>query len=115
MDAFLEVEVVTPTNVSLEVEADSDTMCPGDMAYLDLAGYYNETFCGYVIHEYITWSSSDESVATVDVNGILSFTGYGTVTITAEYDGLEPESVEFHVEYQPENPEGEEGASEGMN
>lgn len=32
----------------------------------------------------VTWSSSDESVATVDQNGVVTAVGYGTATITAQ-------------------------------
>lgn len=32
----------------------------------------------------VTWSSSNESVATVDGNGLITFVGEGTATITAK-------------------------------
>ena len=37
----------------------------------------------------VTWASSDENVAHVDQNGVVSFTGYGSamITATAEFDG----------------------------
>ena len=40
--------------------------------------------------EEITWASSDESIATVDQNGVVTGVDYGTVTITAtgKYSGL---------------------------
>jgi uncharacterized protein YjdB len=34
----------------------------------------------------VTWSSSQESVATVDANGVVTATGEGTATITAAVD-----------------------------
>ena len=35
----------------------------------------------------VTWNSSDEDVATVDDNGLVTFTGIGSATITATADG----------------------------
>jgi uncharacterized protein YjdB len=32
----------------------------------------------------VTWSSSNEAVATVDLNGLITFVGVGTATITAK-------------------------------
>lgn len=35
----------------------------------------------------VTWTSSDETVATVDASGVVTFVKVGTATITAEADG----------------------------
>ena len=41
----------------------------------------------------IKWASSDESIATVDSNGVIKAISYGTAIVTAEYDGAKASCV----------------------
>lgn len=45
----------------------------------------------YAVHNAITWSSSDEKVATVDEHGKVTAVGLGNVTITAHTRGIQSE------------------------
>ena len=58
----------------------------------------------------VTWKSSDESVATVDENGVVTAVGYGTAKITATSVGLNKDGktvtsneCEVHVQLHPED------------
>ena len=69
-------------NVTTE---DSKTLEVGDMIQLtaDVSG--------------VTWSSSDENVAEVDVDGIVTAVGYGSATIKASKEGYKDGSISITV------------------
>lgn len=46
-----------------------------------------DSFLTQEVSKKITWSSSDESVATVDAEGNITFLGEGEVSVTASYNG----------------------------
>ncbi len=48
----------------------------------------------------VTWSSSDENVATVDANGAVTLVAAGTTTITASYAGVEEEYRASEATYE---------------
>lgn len=60
----------------------------GSIAYIMLSGDEDYSFM-----KPTSWSSSDESVVTVDENGILRGIKVGTATITAQYDELTAECL----------------------
>lgn len=53
----------------------------------------------------VSWSSSDEGVATVDSNGKVTAVGEGTATITATADGKKAECTVTVTKTDPEEPE----------
>lgn len=48
----------------------------------------------------VTWSSSDETVATIDNSGVVTLVAEGTTTITASYAGLENEYRSSSATYE---------------
>ncbi|MCD8117622.1 MAG: CAP domain-containing protein [Oscillospiraceae bacterium] len=75
------------TTVSIEVTASglsvsgTSALTVGDESTLAVTATYNGT--AYSVVDDITWTSSDEAVATVDENGIVTAVGAGSATITA--------------------------------
>lgn len=59
------------------------------------------TPAGDVAH--VTWMSSDDAIAAV-ANGVATFTGYGTVTFTADFAGLS-DTVTFTVKAATDEPD----------
>jgi len=71
----VEVELKKEVNIKGEATVDLDDYIELSIELLNLSGT-------------ATWSSSDETVATVDANGKVSGKKLGTVTITATVDGV---------------------------
>ena len=96
--ALKQVTVVLPT---LEVTAANDEteVAIGDT--LELTASENT----------VLWSSSDDEVATVDNNGVVTPVAAGTVTITASKSGYNPGTIEITVvAAAPSNEDPEQGA-----
>lgn len=53
----------------------------------------------------VTWSSSDESVASVDANGTVTAIGAGTATITVTAEGVSDAATVNVTEPEPDPPE----------
>lgn len=89
------VEETYTLSITGEPEA---TVDPGDTVKLGLKNSY-----GITVLPAATWSSSDETIATVDpATGIVTAVAEGTVEITAKVDDLHETSIEIVVgEYIP--------------
>jgi uncharacterized protein YjdB len=94
--ATVEVEVIRGPPVDISVTVLEDSLALGlDTSVIATATYADgstEDVTGDV-----TWSSSDESVATVDGDGDITTVGEGTAVITAMYDGTEVGSITITV------------------
>lgn len=66
----------------------ADTTTPGDTARLT-ARVRSAATGGELTGVTITWTSSDEAVATVDANGLVRARGHGSATISADLAGKE--------------------------
>lgn len=82
--------------VKIEINNKIDELKYGK--YYDL----NRTLTPSKSNDVTTWTSSDESVATVDKNGVVYGEGNGTVTITATTMSGKTDSVEITVVGAPE-------------
>ncbi|HUM56768.1 MAG TPA: Ig-like domain-containing protein, partial [Bacillota bacterium] len=74
-NSYLDMKVGSKKNISITIDA-------------------ADILLGKKIKESITWTSSDESVATVDRNGMVTVTGEGEAVITAKY---KDQSVEVTI------------------
>lgn len=77
-----EVEIGFGEHIYITQKDEIKTMQKGDTLQLDIYGI--ETLSN-IKNEDVTWSSSNEKVATIDSNGLVTSTGVGKVTIKAEY------------------------------
>lgn len=75
-----DVEIDPEAAESVTVTPESGTLVLGTGTTLQLTAAVEPI---YIPDKSVTWSSSDESIATVDENGIVSATGLGTAIITA--------------------------------
>ncbi len=88
-DAFLSKLRVTNGN-TFDVKAHYLVVCPEDILAADL-----------------TWKSDDETVASVNNNGVITAEGYGNVKITLSYAGggkYEEDTYDFYVDAAPKTP-----------
>lgn len=88
------LEAADPTSIQIE-GIEEGVKWVGDSATLTI-GVTPEDASSLV-----TWSSSDETVATIDENGFLNFIGEGNVTIkaTSTADTSISDSLDFEVKY----------------
>ena len=88
-EAFLSKLRVTNGN-TFDVKAHYQVVCPEDIPAADL-----------------TWKSDDETVASVNNNGVITAEGYGNVKITLSYAGggkYEEDTYDFYVDAAPKTP-----------
>ena len=88
-DAFLSKLRVTNGN-TFDVKTHYQVVCPEDIPAADL-----------------TWKSDDETVASVNNNGVITAEGYGNVKITLSYAGggkYEEDTYDFYVDAAPKTP-----------
>src|SRR5690625_2723630 len=87
----IDVTVDYPVLESIEITADSDTIVVESTLQLVAEGI-DEKDRPFPAVQY-EWSSSDETTATVDNTGLVTSHAGGTVTLSAEYDGVVGEFV----------------------
>ncbi len=80
---------IMPTTISVSPE--SDDVYEGVTYALSAVIYPDDA------KKTVTWTSSDETVATVDANGVVTFLSSGTVVITAETVNGLTDTCEFNV------------------
>ena len=80
--ASCEVTVTSPLS-SIEIKGDEDTLLKGESTQLRVVYDPADT----TDNKTVTWTSSDNNVATVDQNGLVKALAEGTVTITATVGG----------------------------
>ena len=88
-EAFLSKLRVTNGN-TFDVKTHYQVVCPEDIPAADL-----------------TWKSDDETVASVNNNGVITAEGYGNVKITLAYAGggkYEEDTYDFYVDAAPKTP-----------
>ena len=88
-EAFLSKLRVTNGN-TFDVKAHYQVVCPEDIPAADL-----------------TWKSDDETVASVNNNGVITAEGYGNAKITLAYAGggkYEEDTYDFYVDAAPKTP-----------
>ena len=88
-EAFLSTLRVTNGN-TFDVKAHYQVVCPDDIPAADL-----------------TWNSDDETVASVNNNGVITAEGYGNAKITLAYAGggkYEEDTYDFYVDAAPKTP-----------
>ena len=88
-EVFLSKLRVTNGN-TFDVKAHYQVVCPEDIPAADL-----------------TWKSDDETVASVNNNGVITAEGYGNVKITLSYAGggkYEEDTYDFYVDAAPKTP-----------
>ncbi len=88
-EAFLSKLRVTNGN-TFDVKAHYQVVCPDDIPAADL-----------------TWKSDDETVASVNNNGVITAEGYGNAKITLAYAGggkYEEDTYDFYVDAAPKTP-----------
>lgn len=105
--ASLEDGTELKASVPVAVEIALSSLSAKTKAYTAYTGYSLEPFelvfkPDNATCKTVTWSSADESVATVDQNGVITGVKEGTTTITAVSDGLtdgkqKPKEVVFTV------------------
>lgn len=61
----------------------------------------------------VTWSSDNQSVATVDANGVITAVAAGTATIKAEVEGGSAQCIVTVTRQEPENPGSGSGSGSG--
>ena len=75
--------ITTGDNISIVQKDNKKTVEKGKNLQLDIKGV--ESLTNAVKNEDVTWSSSDEKIATVDKSGLVTAIANGNVTIKAEY------------------------------
>ncbi len=85
---------------SLDFTAFSETMLVNTERIVIYEGDTFDLICGFLTSHVgdASWSSSDESVASVDANGRVTAVSEGSAEITVAADGFEQRSVEVEVE-----------------
>ena len=82
--ATCEVTVLSPLeSISVEADGETDSLEVGDTVNLTVKYNPEDT----TDDKKVTWTSSDDTVATVDENGVVTAVGGGTATITADVNG----------------------------
>ena len=82
--ATCEVTVLSPLeSISVEADGETDSLEVGDTVHLTVKYSPEDT----TDDKKVTWTSSDDTVATVDENGVVTAMGGGTATITADVNG----------------------------
>lgn len=92
-----EVEIGFGEHIYITQKDEINTMQKGDTLQLDIYGI--ETLSN-IKNKDVTWSSSNEKVATIDSNGLVTSTGVGKVTIKAEYGS---HSSTYEIDIKEEN------------
>lgn len=77
-----EIEIGIGTNICIVQKDKRSTIKIGDILQLDIEGV---EALSNIENKDVTWSSSDEKIAKVNSNGLVTATGVGKVTIKAEY------------------------------
>jgi hypothetical protein len=85
--ALLACEGPKPTRLSMDPSGPFRFLDKGESKTVQVAGYLDEKK-PYTNKLEVTWSSSDEAVATVDQKGKIVAAGTGKATITAEAMGI---------------------------
>ena len=82
--ATCEVTVLSPLeSISVVADGDTDSLEVGDTVQLNVEYNPSDT----TDDKTVTWTSSDDTVATVDENGLVTAMKGGTATITADVNG----------------------------
>lgn len=90
-----EVNIITVYPEAITIEGTSHQMDKGDKLQLK----YN-AMPAYHTYYGPKWSSSNQSVATVDANGLVTAVGTGTTTITCTLNSIESANVFFRDPYE---------------
>lgn len=77
---------VTDPATTVEVDPTSATLTVGATVQITATV---KALSGSVLSSTVTWSSSDQAVATVDGNGLVTAVASGTATVTATADGIQ--------------------------
>jgi hypothetical protein len=97
VQSTITVKKVPVTEIEVFSDTDSRIVKPGETFEVHTSAYpHNATF-----PQVTSWESSDETVATVDENGVVNALADGTVTFTATVDGVKG-SVTITVSGKPE-------------
>ncbi len=73
---------------AIEVSGNPSHLVEGDSDVQLFATGLTQDSSTSAINSMVTWSSSDETVATVDASGVMTIVGPGSVTINAQYQGV---------------------------
>ncbi|MBQ3409707.1 MAG: Ig-like domain-containing protein [Clostridia bacterium] len=89
--------MVIGNNIIIIQKEGKKIITKGDMLQLNIQGVED---LSNIKNDDVTWSSSNENIATVDTKGLVKSVGVGKVTITAEYGSY---SSTYEIEVKDEN------------
>ena len=106
--ATKEIQVVYPNPSNIELSADPDEVYEGSTLKVTATIYPS-----IVENDTLTWSSSDESIATVNSNGVVTGKSRGRVVITAKTINGKMDDINIWINDRPASSGGETGGGKG--
>ena len=100
--ATINIEASSSTAVATAITIDDTNLTNTDVYVGTEAGSLSATVAAgetTISGATVTWTSSDEEVATINANGVVTLVAAGTTTITAAYAGVEGQYLSSSVTY----------------